>query len=194
MYSRKSGLLIGFHGCDKETCDKVINGKTQLAPSQNEYDWLGNGIYFWENNDRRAYQFSQELMANPRPGKPIVINPAIIRAVIDLGNCLDLLDSEYLALVKDSYKTLEFSYKAFGITMPSNKKGKETNDLLLRNLDCAVIENLHKDMLPNSFDSVRGVFWEGDDLYPKAGFKRKTIFKFAFGIPIVLKVIFFLKN
>ena len=49
MYSTLPTFVLGFHGCDIETRDKIISGKTTLKPSENSYDWLGNGIYFWEN-------------------------------------------------------------------------------------------------------------------------------------------------
>ncbi len=26
MYSKLSGLVLGFHGCDKSVCDRVIGG------------------------------------------------------------------------------------------------------------------------------------------------------------------------
>lgn len=174
MYSSRSGLIIGFHGCDKDLCEKVVRGKAQLSPSKNEYDWLGNGIYFWENNFERALQFAEESKLLRHPGKPVINIPAVLGAVIDLGQCLDLMDSEYLNLLKHSYQTLEISYTTLGMKLPSNATGKNSNDLLLRNLDCLVIESLHRDRLPNAFDSVRGVFWEGEDLYRNAGFKEKN--------------------
>ena len=174
MYSKRSGLILAFHGCDREICDSVISGKAQLTISENEYDWLGNGIYFWENNLKRAWQFAEELKNAPRSNKQSIINPAVIGAVIDLGECLDLMDSEYLDIVKESYRTLEFSSRIMEMKLPDNKTGKGSIDLLLRNLDCLVIESLHKKIRPISFDSVRGVFWEGKELYPNAGFKEKN--------------------
>ena len=86
MYPSKPGLLIGFHGCEETVRDDVIAGVTILNPSQNKYDWLGNGIYFWENNYERAVDFAR----NP-PGKRKISSPAVLGAVIDLQYCLDLL-------------------------------------------------------------------------------------------------------
>jgi hypothetical protein len=40
--------IIGYHSCDREIGLKVLNGETQLLPSNNDWDWLGGGIYFWE--------------------------------------------------------------------------------------------------------------------------------------------------
>lgn len=60
----------------------------------------------------------------------------------------------------------------------ANKPIGENKDLLLRDLDCAVIETFHSLRHPDSdlkaFDSVRGVFWEGNEIYPNAGFKEKN--------------------
>ena len=58
LYSRRSNLVIGFHGCDQSVVEKVIAGKTELLASTNDYDWLGSGIYFWENNEERAWQWA----------------------------------------------------------------------------------------------------------------------------------------
>ena len=40
LYSRRSNLVIGFHGCDKTVVDAVVAGKTNLLSSTNDYDWL----------------------------------------------------------------------------------------------------------------------------------------------------------
>ena len=50
MYSKLSNMVFGFHGCDKETFDNVLYKHQQLKISDNAYDWLGNGMYFWENS------------------------------------------------------------------------------------------------------------------------------------------------
>lgn len=50
-------------------------------------------------------------------------------------------------------------------------------EFLIRKLDCAVIQTAHqisKQAVGSSYDSVRGVFWEGKPLYKGAGFKEKN--------------------
>lgn len=41
------GPVIGYHGCDRAVAEKVLQNKTHLKQSDNSYDWLGPGIYFW---------------------------------------------------------------------------------------------------------------------------------------------------
>lgn len=50
-------------------------------------------------------------------------------------------------------------------------------DKPLRRLDCAVIERFHKmnkDLNRQEHDSVRGIFMEGNAIYPDAGILEKT--------------------
>ena len=46
LYSRRSNLVIGFHGCDKTVVDAVVAGKTDLLSSTNDYDWLETASIF----------------------------------------------------------------------------------------------------------------------------------------------------
>jgi len=67
--------------------------------------------------------------------------------------------------------------KEAGKPMPQNTNLGSSTDLLLRKLDCAVIQTMHKiNRFANkrAYDSVRGVFWEGKPLYPNAGFAEKN--------------------
>ena len=54
MYGRLPNLVIGFHGCDESTFEKVLNQKQMLHSSTNSYDWLGNGMYFWEQKNSKV--------------------------------------------------------------------------------------------------------------------------------------------
>lgn len=139
LYSSRSNLYIGFHECDKSVGEMILRGGN-LKPSNNDYDWLGHGVYFWENNERRALQFAQEA-ATRRSSS--ITEPFVIGAVIDLGYCLDLTDMSCLAEIKQSYEALRDAFVKAGRVLPINKNIGENGDLLLRHLDCAVIEYEH---------------------------------------------------
>lgn len=174
LYSRRSNLVIGFHGCDRTVVDAVIAGKAELRASTNDYDWLGNGIYFWENNEERAWQWANDLAKRKNSQ---VKNPAVIGAIIDLGYCFDLTDSTYLNELKTAYNTLVKANEESGLELPQNSKIGNSEDLLIRKLDCAVVQTalvLNQDANDHPYDSVKGVFWEGKELYPNAGFREKN--------------------
>jgi len=162
-----------------------------LKASDNAYDWLGGGIYFWENNAERALDFATFLSENlPHNKNQKIKTPAVLGAILDLGFCLDFLDSKYLGMLSASYNNLQESHNSFGIEIPINIPLVENGDLLMRYLDCAVIEQIHhynKNSSHKSFDSVRGVFFEGKELYPNAGFKEKNHVQIAIRNPNCIK-------
>lgn len=171
-YNRRSGLILGFHGTDESIVRRVVMQKEQLKPSSNEWDWIGHGVYFWEHSPSRALEFAQALS---RGKNSKIKTPAVIGAVLELGNCFDLLDYANLSLLRHFYKELASREQL----MPENTavaRGN-TNELLRRNLDCYVIEQLHEGMKKTgttSYDSVKAVFFKGPLLYPNAGFREKT--------------------
>jgi len=130
MDSKRLNTVIAFHGCDHSVLFDVINGKSHLKESENDYDWLGPGIYFWGSNLERAWEWTGN---NSNYSKP-----AVIGAIIEVDN---------------------------------------SGNRLLRKLDCTVIQVIHEDRKENNepgFDTVRGVFWEGEKPYPGAGFKERN--------------------
>ena len=168
MYAKLPNLVIGFHGCSQETYTNVLYNNQQLKKSDNKYDWLGNGIYFWENSYQRAYEWADKKYKK---------NAAVLGAVIDLGLCLNLTDYNSTDILRQGYEMLKMKCIILGIDLPENKQGKSKTDLLLRDLDCAVIQQIHeynKETGKTPYDSVRGVFTEGENIYPNAGFVEKT--------------------
>ena len=63
-YCKLPSFILGFHGCDESVKDSLLLGKAKLKPSNNEYDWLGSGIYFWENDPDRALSYAKLLQNN----------------------------------------------------------------------------------------------------------------------------------
>ncbi|MBI2431883.1 MAG: hypothetical protein HYV26_03325 [Candidatus Hydrogenedentes bacterium] len=178
MYTSPISLILGFHGCDKRTGEKVLCGEIpHLSRSENAYDWLGHGIYFWEHNPERALEFAMEQRDHPRPNKPKIDEPFVVGSVIDPANCLNLLESEALRLVSRAYGQFCRISEEANSPLPQNKSDTRSGELLQRFLDCAVIETLHdlrarEDRTP--YDTVRGVFEEGVPLYANSGFRSKT--------------------
>lgn len=179
MYSVLPNLVLGFHGCDEDTYRKVLHDNEALLPSNNSYDWLGNGIYFWENSVDRAWQWAVaacERYNKKHPDEPDK-KPAVIGAVISLGNCLNLTDYKSGEILRAGYDILKFELEINEKELPINRDIKGNTDLLFRDLDCAVIQRIHqynKESERRGFDSVRGVFLEGGPVYENAGIMEKT--------------------
>ena len=157
FFSSHPLMVFGFHGCKASVASRVINGLDQLRPSDNRYDWLGSGIYFWENAPARALEW-----ASARFGP----EAAVVGAVIQLGSCLNLMDKACNMELRQAYEFLAAS----GAMMPSNH-GKA------HDLDKLVIQTaaqFHRLQNGRDFDTVRGAFVEGEPIYPDASIMADT--------------------
>lgn len=176
LYESQASFIIGFHGCDESVGEAILSNKrTHLDRSQNNYDWLGHGIYFWEGNPQRAMDFAVQRAKGGKNSKAIIEKPFVLGAIVDLKHCLDLLDSSGLKQVADAHTLVTEAFKTAGKPAPENK-GKE-GELTQRALDCTVIQGLHQyreEAGHDPFDSVRAAFWEGKALYPNAGFNSQN--------------------
>lgn len=83
--SYKLSPLIGFHGCERDVAERVFAGETHLNSSENDYDWLGSGIYFWVGSYERAIDWARSSEK--------IKDPYVVGAFIDPGYCLNLTDA-----------------------------------------------------------------------------------------------------
>lgn len=171
--------MLGFHGTDEDTVKTILNDpKKHLDESANGYDWLGNGIYFWENDPERALAFCKERFKFKKISDK---KPAVIGAVIDLGLCLNLFDQPALIELKEAYTEFSLDMAATGTLMPVNEGS--TQDRLYRYLDRAVIQHLHRLRLESAvtpaYETVRSGFHEGKEVYQGSGFKTKNHIQIA---------------
>ena len=197
MDERLPGLLLGYHGCDRAVGEAVLAGRSDLRASQNAYDWLGHGVYFWEHNAHRAVEWARLLQANPRRGRRRIKEPMAIGAVVDPGFCLNLLDAHFLSQLPIAFEKLRRLHASLGEPLPVNRTLGGSSDLLLRHLDCAVIETLHQLRLDEdkpSFDSARGVFVEGQPLYPGAAIQKLNHIQICVRNPECIKGYFRLRH
>lgn len=178
-YKKHPGFVLGFHGCDREIGEAVLAGSQSLIASENEYDWLGKGIYFWEANPQRAYQFAVEATERPYLTQGQIDKPFVIGAVIDLGVCCNLQDQSTLDELTLAYKLLRHANDSAKIPLPQNEKG---TDKFLRHLDCAVVNYLHvirEAQKLSPYDSVRAAFHEGGELYQGSAFTKLSHIQIA---------------
>ena len=83
------GPLLLHHGCDRSLAELVLEGKTSPIPSENKYDWLGPGIYFWVDSPSRAMTWAREKQQK-KPEE--MAEPSVLGAFAYPGHCLNLTD------------------------------------------------------------------------------------------------------
>lgn len=178
--------MLGFHGCDRAAGEALLNNQSPV-PSNEDYDWLGPGVYFWEANPVRGLQFAREK-AKRKGGR--LKEPFVVGAILDLGRCLDLTTAASIAKLSIAFKILEEEHQASGRPLPQNSSDP---DSLRRFLDCAVIRRVHSIVEQSgelAFDTVRGIFQEGRPAFPGSGILHKTHVQIAVRNPNNIKGFF----
>ena len=185
MYDIRPNLVIGFHGCDKTTSESLLKNTNSIEKSQKPHDWLGHGIYFWENNLQRAWDWAKD-----KENRGEIKEAAVVGAILHLGMCCDFMDSQSINLLNAYYKLMKINYEALDRQLPQNKDARRDfhKDKLIRELDCAVIEFMHEQIFDTYqqqvaengysnikiFESTRGVFTEGGEAFPGSAIQTKN--------------------
>lgn len=160
------GPLVLYHGCDEEVAESVLSGDVPLQPSENDYDWLGPGIYFWVDSPDRAWAWAKERRQRP----------SVVGAFAYPGHCLNLTDYGVMNELALAYEAAKGISEAAGTALPENS-ALQNGISMRRQLDCAVIQMVHKIRKAegmDAYDTVYGIFEGGEQVYPGAGFKNKT--------------------
>ena len=181
-------IVFGYHGCDAALAARVFAGRARLNLSTNAYDWLGEGIYFWEHGPQRAREWAIE-QANLSGTK--IKEPSVLGAKINLGECLDLLDTAYTRMLSKWYNEFRQTARQKRSTMPENRDapGTRRGDKVLRFLDRAVIDFTVRHVAEAEgiiYQTVRGIFVEGEAAFPGSKIARKSHIQIAVRDPVCI--------
>lgn len=164
--------VVGYHGCQRKFADGVRSGRIPLArwkPSQNLYDWLGEGIYFFEGSRTRAEQWSASQFGN---------RADVLEVEIELGQCLNLVESTWHRALRSTYRNLRTIFHSQGWPLPKNRVKRH-------DLDCLVINKLVELVERGAgqqqirFQTVRGLFEEGRPVFPGSAIRSESHIQIA---------------
>jgi hypothetical protein len=144
---------IGFHGTSAEAARRILSSGFEV--SRNEYDWLGDGAYFFQDAPARALEWARQRFG---------ADAAVIGAEIDLSDCIDLLDPQWHAVVRESYADLLERLERSGKLVPRQTTGAHRLDRAVINHTAGLLEGRG---LPAR--TVRAAFVEGEPLFSGSG-------------------------
>jgi len=174
-------IVTGYHGCDAALAANVLYGAARLKLSTNAYDWLGEGIYFWEHGPQRAREWAIE-QAKLSGAK--IKEPSVLGAKINLGECLDLLDTTNTRLLGRWFTEFRHFVRQKRALMPENRDapGSRRGDRVLRFRDRAVVDYTVSRVAEAEgirYQTVRGVFLEGEPAFPGSKIALKSHIQIA---------------
>lgn len=143
--------IIGYHGTSKTIAAGLLRG-ARFRQSNNDHDWLGSGIYVWEDGPDRALRWARKQHGR---------SAATVGVIVQLGNCFDLMDTRYTNDLQEGARMFHEHLAEIGAKPPENRGGA-------RRLDCAVVNwwltRLAVD--GDEFQTVRRGFDEGPPIHP----------------------------
>lgn len=148
--------IYGYHGTNMDIASAILD--TGFKISSNDYDWLGTGIYFFQDAPLRAFQWANFRYPN---------NPAVIRSLIRLENCMDLFDIEWIPIIREAYDIFVEEYRKSNQPLPKQNPARSK----AHRLDCAYFNYIINQILApqgEQINVVRALFIEGQRVYPNS--------------------------
>ena len=59
-YADYHRTVVGYHGTRRSTALRIVQGLRGFEPSENDDDWLGHGVYFWEYAPQQAWLWAEQ--------------------------------------------------------------------------------------------------------------------------------------
>ena len=145
--------VVAYHGCTLPVARAILSDGAFRA-SENRYDWLGKGVYFWEYAPYRALEWAKWVSLQKGDA------PAVLSATIRLGNCVNLMDVQYHNDLIATHDNLVALYGEENLPKNTNSGG-HFRDRLVIDGHCDYVAGLGE-----AVDTVRGTFPEGEPIYP----------------------------
>lgn len=143
-------VVQGYHGTSQEAARRILE-TGEMHVSDSPYEWLGDGVYFFQGSIHRARQWAEQRHDSP----------AVVCATIELGHCIDLLDNRWVPPIRLIERELRDAADGEDEGRAPYNKDK------MHALDNRVINNLADDWRPQT---IRSAFSEGHAIVPGDAF------------------------
>ena len=158
-------VVYGYHGTTATAAQSILSATdptTRFWSSYNREDWLGDGVYFFQDAPERARLWpTLRYPVHTRGTEAVVIG-----AKINLERCIDLLDVSSVALFAGRYSRMVRDFRKKKVALPKNNGPARYFDRELVNF---VVERSKRTV---NAQCVRAAFEEGKPLVPGAALRK----------------------
>lgn len=138
--------VVGYHGCNRVQAKELV--ERSFDPSRSKVGWLGTGLYFWEGDEARAWEWVRRR--TPRSQREVSSNgeqPAVVRAQLLLSEPASTLDlvtddgrAEYARFIREFEAHYPGVMAAHAGGDTDNTASSTPTDALWINHWCALLE------------------------------------------------------
>jgi hypothetical protein len=161
---------IGYHGTSATAAQRILASGFEI--SRNEYDWLGDGAYFFQDAPARALEWARQRFGD---------DAAVVGAEIDLEDCIDLLDVPWYAQVRDAYRRYRADLEMRGVPLPRQSAGAHRLDREVMNYLIDVLAEEGRGV-----GSIRAAFAEGEPTFPASALLNRSHVQIAVRAPVAI--------
>ena len=161
--------IYGYHGTTTESAKRII--KQGFAQSRQGYDWLGDGIYFWQDAPERAWEWAKNL-SKRRGEKPAVVGVKIrFNIGQQEGNTqyVDLLDIPWEKRIGSTFRRLKRDFELQGLALPKQTTGAHRLDYQVVN---SLVEDLDREGI--KVLAMRAAFQEGIPIFEESALHNRS--------------------
>ena len=151
-------LAIGYHGTSRVASAEVL--KDGFILSREPYDWLGNGVYFFQDAPDRAAEWAFERHGG---------SGTVLGAEILLEECMDLLDIGWASLLAEAHDRFLDLCRRSGQPVPLQKGGAHRLDRHVINYAIGVLAKKGRPI-----HCVRAAFAEGLPVFPNSALMTRS--------------------
>ena len=172
----ENGKVYGYHGTSLQLAAVILqNG---FNPSQNDYDWLGDGIYFWQDAPARAWEWAKQQHGT---------EAAVIVAEISMRDCIDLLDIEWFQFLTEAYNSFMEQLRLANLPHPRQTSRAHRLDREVVNYSVGILAEQG-----TIVSSVRAAFSEGNPVYPLSALFDRSHVQIAVRDPSLIERVWLL--
>jgi hypothetical protein len=167
-------IAYGYHGTSLDSATTIL--RSGFEASDNDYDWLGKGIYFFQDAPQRAWEWATERYSNP----------AVIGASIEMHRFIDLLDIGWFEILNQSYRLFVDEHLRTGRRIPSQSRASGAHWL-----DCALINYAIEEVIGvgdnHNIYGVRAAFVEGAPVFENSALFNRAHVQIGVRNPSAIK-------
>ena len=172
--------VYGYHGTSKRLAFDIR--RHGFKASANDYDWLGDGVYFWQDAPSRAREWAEQHHGEA---------PAVVGARMTLSpDCMDLLDIDWWRTLEEAHTLLLAEAARTGTAVP-----RQRSDSGAHRLDAAVIN--YSTRLAETkglrVPAVRAAFVEGQPVYPNSAIYNRSHVQICVIDPTIINDVFIVR-
>lgn len=166
-------VVVGFHGTTRERAESIVEGGFN-EPSKHDWEWLGNGVYFWQDGPYRAQEWAWEWTVERHGGEAAVVGATI---KLERAKIIDLIDIEWCDWLKRFYQDYIRHHalhdKPF---LRQDPKHPERKVWGRHPLDCLIINEaiIYWRKKGETITAVRAAFEERGPVYPTSAFYERA--------------------